>query len=301
MIKQILKWLGIGLGVVVGLLIIAAGVLYFRGQGRLSQTYPVPVEDIVIPTDAASLERGKHLVGLLCSDCHGEDLAGKDFFDDPGLGTVHTKNLTRGQGGIGQFYTDADFVRVLRHGVRPDGTSVFIMPATDFHYLSDQDLGSIIAYLKTLPPVDQEWEPKHFTFFGKVLLGVGAFDAFIMAEQIDHTGPRPPAPAVAVTKEYGDYLVRLGGCRHCHGAQLSGGKVDDPTSNLLGPNLTPGGELAAWSEADFMSTIRTGETPSEHLLNDMMPWKTYGKMSDDELEAIFLYLQAQPKLATTTQ
>jgi hypothetical protein len=77
--------------------------------------------------------------------------------------------------------------------------------------------------------------------------------------------------------------------------------VDDPTSNLLGPNLTPGGELAAWSEADFIQTIRTGATPSGHQLNAVMPWKTYGKMSDDELKATFLYLQSLPKLATTTQ
>jgi mono/diheme cytochrome c family protein len=82
---------------------------------------------------------------------------------------------------------------------------------------------------------------------------------------------------------------------------LSGGKVDDPTSNLLGPNLTPGGELTAWSAADFITTIRTGVTPAQHTLNDMMPWKTYGKMSDDELQAVFLYLQSLPKLATTIQ
>jgi len=301
MAKKLLKRLGIGSGIVAGLLIIAVGVVYFRGQGRLSQIYVVPVDSLTLPTDAVSLERGRHLVGLLCSDCHGDDLAGTDFFNDPGLGTIHAKNLTSGQGGIGASYTDADFVRTLRHGVRPDGTSVFVMPSKDFHYLSDQDLGSIIAYLKALPPVNQEWGPKRFTLVGNVLLGVGAFDNFIMAEQIDHSAPRPTAPAIAVTKEYGEYLVRLGGCRQCHGAQLSGGKVDDPTSNLLGPNLTPGGELAAWSAADFITTIRTGVTPAQHTLNDMMPWKTYGKMSDDELQAVFLYLQALPKLATTIQ
>lgn len=301
MFKKILKWIGVGFGVVVGLLLIAAGVLYFRGQSRFSQTYAVPVENVTIPSDAASLERGRHLAALLCSGCHGENLAGTDFFNDPGLGTIHAKNLTGGQGGIGASYTDADFVRTLRHGVRPDGTSVFVMPSKDFHYLSDQDLGSIIAYLRTIPPVDQEWGPKQFTLMGNVLIGVGAFDNFLMADLIDHTGPRPAAPPIGVTKEYGNYLVRLNGCRQCHGPQLSGGKVDDPTSNLLGPNLTPGGELAAWSVADFIATLRTGVTPAQHTLNDMMPWKTYGKMSDDELTAVFLYLQSLPKLATTTQ
>ena len=302
MFKRILKWIGIGLGIVVVLVLVAVGVMYFRGQSRFNQTYAVQVENVAVPSDAASLERGKHLVTLLCSGCHGENLAGTAFFNDPGLGTIHAKNLTSGKGGIGASYTDADFVRTLRHGVRPDGTSVFVMPSKDFHYLSDQDLGGIIAYLKTVPPVDQEWGPKQFTLMGKVLIGVGAFDNLMMADQIDHTGPRPAAPTMGVTKEYGDYLARLNGCRHCHGQQLSGGKVDDPTINLLGPNLTPGGELAAWSAADFINTMRTGVTPSDHHLSEVMPWKTFGsQMSDDELKAIFLYLQSLPRLATTTQ
>ena len=132
MFKKILKWISIGFGVVVILLVIAVGVMYFRGQSRFNQTYTVPVENVAIPNDAASLERGKHLAALLCSDCHGENLAGTDFFNDPGLGTIHAKNLTSGQGGVGASYTDADFVRTLRHGVRPDGTSVFVMPPRTF-------------------------------------------------------------------------------------------------------------------------------------------------------------------------
>ena len=301
MFKKVLKWIGIGIGIIVVLLLIAVGVMYFRGQSRFNQTYAVQVENVPVPSDAASLERGKHLVTLLCSDCHGQNLAGTNFFSDPGLGSIHAKNLTSGKGGIGASYTDADFARTLRHGVRPDGTSVFVMPSKDFYYLSDQDLGSIIAYLKTVPPVDQEWGPKQFTLMGNVLTGLGAFDNFMMAAQIAHTAPRPAAPDIGATKEYGAYLARLNGCQHCHGAQLSGGKVDDPTSNQLGPNLTPGGELAAWSEGDFINTMRTGVTPSQHQLNTVMPWKTFARMSDDELKAVFLYLQSLPKLSTTTQ
>lgn len=300
--KKILKWLGIVLGVLLGIVVIAAGAIYFTGQSKFNKTYQVQVENVAIPNDAASVERGKHLVTVLCTGCHGENLAGTEFFNDPnGLGVIHAKNLTRGKGGIGAFYTDTDFVRTLWHGVRPDGTSVFVMPAADFHYLSEQDLGSIVAYLKTVPPVDKEWAPKQFTFMGMMLTGLGAFDKFIGAQQIDQTGARPASPGVGVSKEYGEYLVRLNGCRHCHGAQLSGGKVDDPTSNLLGPNLTPGGELSAWSDADFIRTLRTGVTPAGHELNPMMPWKQFGNLTDEELKAIFLYLQSLPKLATTTQ
>lgn len=302
MFKKILKWAGIGFLIVLLLAVSAVALIYFRGQSRFNQTYTVQVENVAIPSDAVSLDRGKHLASLLCSDCHGPDLAGTDFFNDPALGTIHAKNLTGGKGGIGASYSDADFVRTLRHGVRPDGTSVFVMPSNDFHYLSDQDLGSIIAYLRTVPPVDKEWGPKRFTLMGNVLIGLGVFDRFLMADQIDHTGPRPVPPSMGVTEAYGDYLARLNGCWHCHGQQLSGGKVDDPTIPLLGPNLTPGGDLATWSEADFIQTMRTGVTPSGRSLSEVMPWKTFGgQMSDDELKAVFLYLQSLPKLATTTQ
>lgn len=302
MLVKMLKWIGIGLVGVIVVLLVAAGALLLRSQSRFNQTYSVPAEVVAIPTDAASLERGKHLTAMLCSGCHGENLAGTEFFNDPGLGRIHALNLTRGADGIGATYSDADFVRVLRHGVRPNGTSIFAMPSKDFHHLSDQDLGSIIAYLKTAPPVDQSWEPKQFTLFGNMLMGLGVFDNMMMADLIDHTGPRPTAPAIGVTKEYGGYLVQLNGCRQCHGQQLSGGKVDDPTIDMRGPNLTPAGELAAWRDADFIKTIRTGTTPSGRPLSEVMPWKHYGtRMTDDELKAIFLYLQALPKLATTTQ
>ena len=163
MLKRILKWIGISLIAVVAMSIIAIGALYVRGQSRLNEKYNVPSDPVSIPKDAESLKRGEHLVVVLCTGCHGENLAGTDFFNDASLGSIHSANLTAGIGGIGANYTDADFVRTLRHGVRPDGTSVFVMPSPDYAYLSDQDLGSIIAYLRTVPPVNQTWEPKRFT------------------------------------------------------------------------------------------------------------------------------------------
>lgn len=301
MLKRILKWIGISLIAVVAMSIIAIGALYVRGQSRLNEKYNVPSDPVSIPKDAESLKRGEHLVGVLCTGCHGENLAGTDFFNDASLGSIHSTNLTTGIGGIGANYTDADFVRTLRHGVRPDGTSVFVMPSPDYAYLSDQDLGSIIAYLRTVPPVNQTWEPKRFTLLGNTLIGAGMFDALLMAARIEHTGPRPVAPAIGITEDYGRYLVRLNGCRQCHGQQLSGGKVDDPTIDMTAPNLTPAGAIAGWSSDAFIQTLRTGITPAGKALNNAMPWKSYAKMSDDELKAIFVYLQALPPLPTTTQ
>lgn len=301
MLNRMLKWTGISVAVAVAVLIIAIGLLYIRGQSRLNEKYNVPNDPISISTNAESLKRGEHLVGVLCTGCHGQNLAGTDFFNDANLGRIHSANLTVGMGGIGASYTDADFVHTLRYGVRPDGTSIFVMPSADYYYLSDQDLGSIVAYLRTVPPVNQTWGSKQFTLLGNAMIGAGMFDALLMAARIERAGPRPVAPAIGVTVDYGGYLVRLNGCRQCHGQQLSGGKVDDPTIDMSAPSLTQAGALTTWSSDQFIHTMRTGKTPAGKPLNEAMPWKNYAKMSDDELKAIFMYLHALSKLPTTTQ
>jgi mono/diheme cytochrome c family protein len=301
MLKKILKWIGIVLGVLVVLLIIGAGVLYFRAQSRFNQKYTVQVEQVAIPTDAESIARGQHFANIYCAGCHGPDLGGTEFFSDPALGAVHAKNITRGNGGVGTYYTDADYIRTLRHGVNPEGASVFIMPANNFYHLSDEDLGDIIAYLKAAPPVDRQWAPRSFGPMGYILGGLGVFDSFYVAEQINHTAPRPVAPAVGVTSEYGSYLVTLSDCRTCHGQDLAGGRIPDPTISVIAPNITPGGEPGLWTEQDFINTIRTGVNPAGHALDpNVMPWKDYAQFSDDELKAIWTYIHGLPKLPSFT-
>src|SRR5262245_84407 len=98
MVKTILKWVGIVLLAILVLLIIGAGITYFRAQSRLNQTYNVQVEPVAIPTDAAVIARGKHIAEVVCQGCHGTDLAGTDFFNSPQLGELHAKNLTAGKG-----------------------------------------------------------------------------------------------------------------------------------------------------------------------------------------------------------
>lgn len=76
--RVFLKWLGIVLGALLGLLVIVLGVLYFKGSAMLNRTYTITPENIAIPTDAASIERGRHFVKTICTDCHGADLAGRN-------------------------------------------------------------------------------------------------------------------------------------------------------------------------------------------------------------------------------
>jgi mono/diheme cytochrome c family protein len=300
-VKKILKWIGIVLGSLIGLLLLTGVGLYAKAMAQVNKTYDVQVRLVEIPTDAESIEHGRHLVDFLCAECHGDDLGGKPVFIDlPGLAIISTPNITSGQGSITADFTDEDWVRALRHGVKPDGKSVFVMRSMDYQYFSDKDLGNVLAYLKTVPPVAREIPPHKMTFPGRVLYGAGAFGNLLAASVISHNNlPTSTVPA-GVTAAYGEYLININGCRGCHGAELAGATPPDPAS-MLAPNLTPGGHLASWSEADFIQAFRTGIVPEgRRLIPQFMPWDYKGRMTDDELAAIFLYLQSLPALETST-
>jgi mono/diheme cytochrome c family protein len=120
---RILKWVGITLGAIVAVLVVAVAALYMVGTLRLNRTYEFQVEALRAPTDAGSIARGKHIVEAIggCQECHGEGLSGQIIEDDPAFARLVASNLTPGQGGIGGRYTDVDYVRAIRHGVRPNG------------------------------------------------------------------------------------------------------------------------------------------------------------------------------------
>jgi mono/diheme cytochrome c family protein len=297
--KKVLKWIGIVVGGLLVVALLVVGGMILSVNSRLNKTYSPQAEPLAIPTDEAALAIGRHYAEIHCQACHGPDLGGGPFFEDPSIGVVDAPNLTTGQGSVTAAYTDADWVLALRHGVRHDGKSVFIMPSNDFYFLSDADLGGVIAYMKTVPPVDREIRPRSLTAMAKILYAAGAFGDLLYAETIPHT-VRPAVPPVGVTAEYGDYLANAHGCRSCHGQALSGQASAEPGAPPA-PNLTMGGELGGWTEADFAATLRTGVTPTGYELSEFMPWKGLGKLTDDEISALWLFLQNQPALASTVQ
>ena len=95
-----------------------------------------------------------------------------------------------------------------------------------------------------------------------------------------------------MTVEYGMYLAIT--CAECHGPNLNGMPFGPPGQTVPTPNLTPGGELSAWSEEDFIMVMRSGMTPEGTVLDSEMPWMYFGQMTDDELKALWMYLQALP-------
>jgi mono/diheme cytochrome c family protein len=283
-------------------ILVAAAAIYFISENRLNQTLSVPNETVAVPSDTSAIQRGQHLAAAVgvCIDCHGTNLAGKVFIDDPALGRVSAANLTRGRGGVAATYSDADLVRSIRHGVSPTGRMLLVMPADDYYHFSDADLGAIIAYIRSMPPVDNELPPNELRVLGRVLFGTGQLP-LQPALDIDHRAPRPPAPQIGVTPEYGKYLGDTAGCTACHGPGLSGGVIAEaPPGTVPAANLTPTG-LGTWSEADFFKVMRTGVRPDGRILDQFMPWPYYAQMTDDELRAIWRFLQVVPPRATGTR
>lgn len=298
---RILKWLGVVLGSLIGLLLVAGTVLYLIGNARMNKSYSFEPSNLTLPTDAESIAYGKHRAETLCQGCHGEDMGGiVTFFDGGPLGTMDSANLTSGDGGVGKTYTTEDYVRAIRHGINREGKSIFMPAVVSTAYLSDEDLAAIIAYIQTLPPVDRKTNGKQFKPLAKILYALGVLGK-MPVETVSHD-IHVTAPDRGVTVEYGEYMVNTHDCRICHSASLNGGPHADPTIDRISPNLTPGGELAFWGEEDFINAIRKGITPSGHELDPaLMPWKDYAFMTDDELKAIWLYLQTLPKLPQYTE
>lgn len=211
------------------------------------------------------------------------------------VGVIANANLTGGQGSEVIDYTVEDWVRSIRHGVGPDGKPLLIMPSNQHYAMSDEDLGALLAYIQSLPPVDKELPELKLALFPRAMYVLGPMDFLVPAELIDHEAPRPTPPERGVSAEYGEYLAGL--CSLCHGPSFSGGPIpgtppDDPPAL----NLTPGGELAGWTFEDFLTAMRTGVTPGGRQLRDeYMPYETlFGDMTDEEWEAIWLYLQTLP-------
>jgi len=293
--KTILKWIGILLGLLVGILVLTAAAVFLITNARINKTYDLALEEIAVPTSAEAIAEGEHIATIrACNGCHGPDMGGSTFIKDPAIGYYYPPNLTTGQGGRLSLYSDDQIARAIRHGVGYDNKSLLLMPAHEFNVLSDEDVGAIIAYLRARPPVDREMPESKVGPLARVLLLTGEFP-LLPAELVDHDAPRPPAPEPGITAEYGRYLAVI--CQGCHRPDFAGGAV--PGAGPDAPpalNLTPGGELIGWTEAEFIATIRTGVTPGGRELDPLMPAELFAKMTDDELKAVWLYLQSLPAL-----
>lgn len=284
--KRWLRRIGMGLGVVAGLVVVAAGVLYAMTTLSLVKGYDVEVAALEVPVSAEAVERGRHIANTVafCSDCHGGDLGGKVLIDDPVFGRIMAPNLT--PAGRTKDYGDADWVRAIRHGVRPDGRALMVMPSFLYQKLGAEDLGAVIAYLKQLAPVQRDHVERRVGPMGRFAI-VTMKHELLPASGIDHAAPLEAGLAPEPTAEYGRYLASVG-CAGCHGEQMRG--KTDAFHDV--PDVTPHGRTAGWSREQFITAMRTGLRPDRtSIAPDKMPWPIVGHMTDDELSAVYSYLQ----------
>lgn len=308
MIKKILKWTGIVL------LVLVAGIS-ITVSARQHLHYEAPFPDIKASKDSQVIARGRGIVlgPSHCVDCHSTvrnvdsvlrlgqepDLSGGFKFDFA-LGVFHTPNLTPDTAtGLGRL-TDGEVARVLRHGVHKNGEAV--LPFMPYQNMTDEDLTAVISYLRSLKPVHNAVPANQYSLMGN------AVKAFLM---------KPTGPTQAVLKSlprdttaaYGGYLTTtLGACIGCHtkrdptgayaGEPMAGGTVfeEEGHPTLVSPNLTPhpSGRIWGWSQADFVKRFRAGRAiPYSH-----MPWEAYGRMSDNDLKAIYNYLKSLKPVPT---
>jgi mono/diheme cytochrome c family protein len=295
-LKRLIRWFGIIIGVLLGLVLVLVGFVYISTNSRMDKVYSIGVAPLSADIGKADIKRGEHIVAAMgaCRDCHGDNLAGQVMLDDPALGRLVSANLTAGAGGIANDFSDIDWVRAIRHGVGKDGKSLLLMPAGGYNALNDDDLASVIAYFKTLPAVDNQLPEAQVGPLARALTVAGVFPLF-SAEAIDHSAPRPDVVPSGPTAAYGGYITTVGGCADCHGARLAGGSVPGADASVPpGPNLTQGGELIGWSSEDFRRAMREGVTPAGRQITTAMPWQQMGQMSDEELEAVWQYLKTLP-------
>ena len=291
---RVLKVIAIVLGVVV----LVGGVFVYTQckafDASLAKVYDVPVPNLTRSTDPAVIARGKHLTesvgGCAGALCHGPDLGGGKPIEMGPLGTVSGPNIT--PDALGAAYSDGEFARIIRHGIKKDGCSVRLMPAQDLTWLPDSDVVAMVSYLRTVAPGDRPNGTTKIGVLGKVL---DRQDKVILdvARRIDHT-KQEVAPAPEPTARYGAFLARL--CTGCHGEHLSGGRIPGTPSTIPTPlNITPDVTgLAGWTYADFDKLLKQGVRKNGKALDPFMPVEEWKNFDDTEEHALWAYLQTLP-------
>ena len=309
--KRLLYILGAILGVVA--VVAIAGIAYLNfGFPQVD-----PAADITIERTAERIARGEYLVKhvTMCLDCHsskdytyfsapvkaGTEGKGGDEF--PGVpGKVYSSNIT--PAALGDW-TDGEIARAISAGVDKDGKPLVpMMPFSEYRYLTTEDLYAIVAYLRTMQPIENEVAESSINF---------------PLNLIFRTIPSNPEPTPEFDRSdalaNGKYLARVGGCFFCHspveqgvpipGQEFAGNHEFNLPSigTVRAANLTPDKEtgIGSWSKEDFIARFKTysDSTYQPQLLGagDMqtaMPWTLQTGMTDEDLAAIYSYLQSLP-------
>ena len=297
--KKVLKWIGIILAGILGVLIIGVIGLSIYATVRFKPTYSDrPLYPITADTSPEGIARGAYLMedAMKCTDaCHsfsGNKLAGgaETINEGPVRFVFAIPNLTPDQEtGLGSW-SDAEIARAIREGIDRDGVALVAMPSYSYHALSDADAAAVVGYLRSLEPVRNEVPPIEGNIVAKIILALGLFGPDPVGEPIIEASLNPQPGTI----ENGKYMVAIGECMGCHKQNLAGGALPMAApDDIPAANITPGGELAFWTVEDFIQAVRTGAHPGGRILDSEMP--RY-QMTDEDLNDLFSYLMTLPAL-----
>ncbi|MEP7273039.1 MAG: c-type cytochrome [Acidobacteriota bacterium] len=253
------------------------------------------------------LERGQYLAEKVmgCFYCHserdwkapgappmtGRKGAGAAFPGGPGK--LFAPNITSDrETGVGAW-TDDMLARAIREGVDKNGKTLFpIMPYQNYSNLSDEDLGSLVVYLRTIPPVKN---------------AVPESEIIFPVNRLINAVPQPITTEIAVRDlsnpiDRGEYLTTQASCADCHTPRVQGRPIpglafaggfafNEPIGPVVSANITPDPSgISFYDENMFVTMMRTGQVGARKL-NPTMPFSGYGGMTDEDLKAILAYLR----------
>jgi mono/diheme cytochrome c family protein len=305
------------------ILLVAATLLLAAPSCRPRALHPAE------PAPAASpeqIERGRYLTSAvtLCIDCHsqrdysqlggpvvpGTEYSGgmifdQDFFFQGQLlpGRIQPPNITQEpETGIGAW-TDVEILKAIRQGVNREGEPLFpLMPYPNYRHLTSEDGLAISAYMRTIPARFNHTIPRQ--------LGIPTTAyPYPTGEELEQLPMNPGAPG---SVQRGRYLTTISGCGDCHTPQAADGQLDPerhlaggvvirtPEWEVIATNLTPDPEtgLGRVSRTQFMRAMRFGEAIAvpDAGIHPIMPWIFYRDMTDDDLHAMWAYLQSIPAI-----
>jgi mono/diheme cytochrome c family protein len=255
----------------------AIGAVWGTAQWRLNaprQAELIPLKVQPSPALVAEGERAFHIFG--CAGCHHD--AGNVLFEAPQVGRLIAPNISRRVAD----YSDEALVRLIRRGVKHDGTTAIVMPSSELGRISDQDVAAIVSYIRSQPPrpdavtVSTRWGP-----LGYLALAAGKVD--LSAE----IAPDEEPPVMRPLDSEGEYLVGAI-CRACH-------ELDSAYDNGFGMKTPPLRAMAkGYSLNEFRHLMRTGEGSGGRALGLMsvVAKSDFSHFTDGEIDAVHAYLTA---------
>jgi mono/diheme cytochrome c family protein len=287
--NRILKWSGTVLATLVSAVAAVISMLLVVGVFKL-HARSAPSVALKIESTPEQIRRGQDISDGFCAGCHskwGILTGGGDIGEDLPMRVGHfvPPNLTPAGDLAG--WSDGDIFRAVRNGVGRDGRWLIIMSYTNAGKLSDDDIRAVIAYLRSVPAAGAKLKspPDRLNTLGVMMLGAGMLPAGKPVSKVAITAP-PSGP----TARYGEYILSYQDCRECHGKDLTGGVLGQLAP--VGPDLNL---VKDWTFEQFAATLHTGVDPYGHEIGKQMPWRPIGRMSDEELRAIYEYLMLLPK------